>query len=100
MGSASTNQHVQASFNTMRFIVTIGWAIYPAGYFLGYLTGAGAEAPLNCVYNLADLVNKIGFCLAIWSCAKSSSEEIRDKMKAAAKSGDFLRAKKIQQQAG
>merc|ERR1711896_90226 len=73
--SASTNQHVQASFNTMRFIVTIGWAIYPAGYFLGYLTGAVAEAPLNCVYNLADLVNKIGFCLAIWSCAKASTEE-------------------------
>merc|ERR1711904_112760 len=28
--SASTNPHVQASFNTMRFIVTVGWAIYPA----------------------------------------------------------------------
>jgi bacteriorhodopsin len=73
--SAGTNQHVQASFNTMRFIVTVGWAIYPAGYFLGYLTGAVAEAPLNCVYNLADLVNKIGFCLAIWSCAKASTED-------------------------
>merc|ERR1711939_206788 len=57
--SAATNQHVQASFNTMRFIVTIGWCIYP----------------LSCVYNLADLVNKIGFCLAIWSCAKASTDE-------------------------
>merc|ERR1712093_490968 len=94
------NQHVQASFNTMRFIVTVGWCIYPLGYFLGYLTGAVAEAPLNCVYNLADLVNRIGFCLAIWSCAKASTEEIRSTMKAAAKSGDFARAQKIQTQNG
>jgi bacteriorhodopsin len=74
---AGVNSHVQASFNTMRFIVSVGWSIYPLGYFLGYLTGAVAEAPLNCVYNLADLVNKIGFCLAIWSCAKASTEEIK-----------------------
>merc|ERR1712036_212280 len=69
------NVYVKSSFSTMRLIVTVGWAIYPAGYFFGYLTGAVAEAPLNCVYNLADLVNKIGFCLAIWSCAKASTEE-------------------------
>ena len=30
---------VQTAFNTMRWIVTIGWAIYPLGYFFGYLTG-------------------------------------------------------------
>ena len=45
-GEASQNQQVQASFN-MCFIVTVGWAIDPAGYFLGHLTGAVAEAPLN-----------------------------------------------------
>merc|ERR1719269_418187 len=27
------NKHVQASFSTMRFIVTVGWSIYPLGYF-------------------------------------------------------------------
>merc|ERR1712194_673144 len=28
------------AFSTMRFIVSIGWSIYPLGYFFGYLTGA------------------------------------------------------------
>merc|ERR1712217_502762 len=69
------SEHVKASFSTMRFIVTAGWCIYPLGYFLGYLTGAVSEAPLNLVYNLADFVNKIAFCLAIWQSAKRDTAE-------------------------
>merc|ERR1712048_1422023 len=69
------NVHVQASFKTMRFIVTVGWSIYPLGYFFGYLMGSVDDSALNLVYNLADLVNKIAFCLAIWSPAKKSTAE-------------------------
>merc|ERR1712190_398648 len=58
----------------MRFIVTAGWCIYPLGYFLGYLLGAVNDGALNLVYNLADFVNKIGFCLAIWASAKKDTE--------------------------
>merc|ERR1719265_1013671 len=65
---------VTESLNVMRFIVTVGWAIYPAGYFFGYLQGGVDDDSLNLVYNLADFVNKIAFCLAIWTCAKASSE--------------------------
>lgn len=68
---------VQSAFNTMRLIVTIGWAIYPIGYFFGYLTGSGPEASanaLNLIYNLADVLNKIAFGLIIWSVAVSESE--------------------------
>jgi hypothetical protein len=72
--SSSTNRHVQASFATMRLIVTVGWSIYPLGYFFGYLLGSVNDDALNLVYNLADFVNKIAFCLAIWSCAKASTE--------------------------
>merc|ERR1739849_58446 len=68
-----TNQHVQRSFGTMRLIVTAGWSIYPAGYFFGYLMGGVDDASLNMLYNLADFVNKIGFCLAIWHSAKQST---------------------------
>merc|ERR1712029_1183579 len=67
------NQYVKSSFATMRLIVTVGWSIYPIGYFVGYLMGAVRDSDLNLVYNLADFVNKIAFCLAIWSSAKSST---------------------------
>jgi bacteriorhodopsin len=75
--SGNVNKHVAASFKTMRFIVTVGWSIYPLGYFLGYLCGAVASAPLNLVYNLADVINKIAFCLAIWNSARNSTLEGR-----------------------
>jgi bacteriorhodopsin len=64
---------VKTAFNVMRFIVSVGWSIYPLGYFFGYLTGAVADAPLNLIYNLADFVNKIWFCLAIWGAAKAET---------------------------
>ena len=61
----------------MRWIVTVGWAIYPIGYVFGYMTGnaegANQEA-LNIVYNLADLVNKVAFGLLIWFAATSESQ--------------------------
>ena len=71
---------VQSAFNTMRWIVTIGWAIYPVGYFFGYLTGSGPEhsvSALNIIYNLADVLNKIAFGLIIWRVAVSESESIK-----------------------
>jgi bacteriorhodopsin len=67
------NEYVKASFNTMRFIVTVGWSIYPLGYFFGYLLGSVNDSALNLVYNLADFVNKIAFCLAIWQSASKDT---------------------------
>ena len=66
---------VKASFNYMRIIVSLGWAIYPAGYYFGMInnTDAAAQA-LNVIYNIADFVNKIAFVLACWSCAKADTE--------------------------
>lgn len=65
---------VKYAYNTMRWIVTIGWAIYPLGYVLGYMMGAVDDATLNIVYNLADLVNKVAFGLLIWYAATSESQ--------------------------
>jgi bacteriorhodopsin len=68
---------VQSAFNLMRWIVTIGWAIYPIGYFFGYLTGsspADSMKALNVIYNLADLLNKVAFGVIIWSVAVSETE--------------------------
>merc|ERR1712038_218460 len=69
------SEHVKNSFNTMRFIVTAGWSIYPLGYYFGYLLGSVDDSALNLVYNLADFVNKIAFCLAIWASAKKDTAE-------------------------
>lgn len=65
---------VKYAYNAMRWIVTVGWAIYPIGYVLGYMTGTADQEALNLVYNLADLVNKIAFGLLIWYAATSESE--------------------------
>jgi len=67
------NPAIQSSYNTMRGIVTVGWAIYPAGYYLGFLAGAVDEVFLNVTYNIADFINKIAFVCACWSAAKSDS---------------------------
>merc|ERR1711991_1088928 len=68
------SEAVQSAFGTMRFIVTVGWSIYPLGYFFGYLMGAVSDNPLNLIYNVADFVNKIWFCLAIWNAAKKETQ--------------------------
>merc|ERR1711924_304714 len=60
---------VASAFGTMRFIVSVGWSIYPLGYFLG----AVSSASLTLLYNLADFINKIWFCLAIWAAAKNET---------------------------
>merc|ERR1712046_150887 len=67
------NKYVKQSFDTMRFIVTIGWSIYPLGYFMGAVN----DSTLNLVYNLADFVNKIAFVLAIWSSAERENPQDR-----------------------
>jgi bacteriorhodopsin len=83
MAADKASPAVQSAYSTMRWIVTIGWAIYPLGYVLGYFvyvddagatTQAASEA-LNIVYNLADVVNKIAFGLLIWYAATASSKD-------------------------
>jgi len=66
-------ESTKAAFESMRFIVTVGWSIYPLGYFFGYMLGAVDQTVLNLVYNLADFVNKIAFCLFIWRAAKNDT---------------------------
>ena len=68
------NENLVMAFDGIKWIVTIGWAIYPIGYFMGYLgSGIGDGAMLNTIYNLADLVNKFLFGLVIWYAAMRDS---------------------------
>ena len=74
VNAAEAPDSVKTAYNTMKWIVTIGWAIYPIGYFMGYMAGGADADSLNVVYNLADVVNKIAFCLAIWAAATAESD--------------------------
>ena len=67
------NENLVMAFYGIKRIVTIGWAIYPIGYFLGYLGGGVDSGALNTIYNLADLVNKFLFGLVIWHAAMRDS---------------------------
>ncbi len=69
----SGNQVVQSAFNALRLIATIGWAIYPLGYFMEYLGGGVDPMSLNVIYNLADFLNKIAFGLVIYRAAVTDS---------------------------
>ncbi|MAJ36211.1 MAG: biphenyl 2,3-dioxygenase [Candidatus Puniceispirillum sp. TMED52] len=69
-------ESVQSAFSTMRWIVTIGWAIYPLGYFFGYMVSDTPDFDsLNIIYNLADVLNKIAFGVIIWSVATTESDK-------------------------
>jgi bacteriorhodopsin len=83
MAAEKASEAVQNAYSAMRWIVTIGWAIYPLGYIFGYfvfidpitgMTTAGASESLNIIYNLADVVNKIAFGLLIWYAATSETK--------------------------
>ena len=73
LNAASGNAAAQSAFNTIRWIVTVGWAIYPIGYWAG--VGDNPDmAGANLIYNYADFLNKIAFGLAIYVAAVSDSE--------------------------
>ena len=72
-----TNKALVTAFETMRMIVTIGWAIYPLGYVFGYLTGGVDSNTLNVIYNFADFINKIAFGLVIWVAATANTSGSR-----------------------
>jgi bacteriorhodopsin len=77
ISAGSANAASQSAFKTLRLIVSVGWSIYPIGYVLGYMTGGVDDNALNVVYNLADLVNKIAFGIAIWLAATRDTARIQ-----------------------
>ena len=73
----SNNKSLVKAFESMRMILTIGWAIYPLGYVFGYLTGGVDSNTLNIIYNFAEFINKIAFCLVIWVAAVANTSASR-----------------------
>tara|TARA_Y100001936_G_scaffold205875_1_gene210018 strand:- start:337 stop:1032 length:696 start_codon:yes stop_codon:yes gene_type:complete len=69
---AAGNENLSMAFDGIKWIVTVGWIIYPIGYYMTYIGGADVGM-LNSVYNLADLVNKFLFGVVIWHAAMRDS---------------------------
>ena len=66
--------YVLKAHKALCWFVLVGWAIYPLGYFFGYLTGGASMEALNVIYNLADVLNKIAFGVIIWNVATTESK--------------------------
>jgi len=71
------------SANALRWFIVVGWIIYP----IGYLWSPGADLPLGegnqellaVFYNIADMINKIGFGIVAWIGAKKATEALAAK---------------------
>lgn len=73
----SGNEATNTAFNGMRLIVTIGWAIYPLGYFINNLGGGVDSNSLNIIFNLADFLNKIIFGFVIYRAAMTDTKALK-----------------------
>ena len=67
------------STNALRWFICVGWVIYPIGYLFNPEAGVSdaVSAELMAVlYNIADMINKIGFGVVAWMGAKKATEAI------------------------
>lgn len=61
----------------LRLIVTVGWAIYPLGNFLTAFAGMVDDGSLSVAYNLADILNRMAFGVAVLATGALLHDEVR-----------------------
>lgn len=64
------------STNALRTFILVGWIIYPLGYLVGTeMLDAGEDGQeiMAILYNVADMINKIGFGIVAWMGARKAS---------------------------
>jgi bacteriorhodopsin len=57
------------SLKIIRLYILIGWTIYPVGFLMA-LAGPSGESIREICYNIADVINKVGFGLACYAGIK------------------------------
>jgi len=55
-------EELAKSLQTLRLFILIGWAVYPLGFLLAL---SGDATPRELIYNVADVINKVGFGLVV-----------------------------------
>jgi len=67
------------STNALRWFIVVGWIIYPIGYLFNPTAGvsdAVSAEIMAVLYNIADIINKIGFGVVAWMGAKKATEAL------------------------
>jgi len=65
------------STNALRWFIVVGWIIYPIGYLFSPEVGMMddvSQEQMAVLYNIADMINKIGFGVVAWMGAKKATE--------------------------
>ena len=66
-------QPISKAVRLMRMFILVGWAIYPIGFLMA-LTGENGGALREIFYNVADVINKVGFGLVAYYGIKALAE--------------------------
>ena len=70
-------EEVKWSTDALRTFILVGWIIYPIGYLFNENTyDLGSEEVMGVLYNIADMINKIGFGIVAWMGAKKATEAL------------------------
>ena len=67
------------STNALRWFIVVGWIIYPLGYLFNPTAGvsdAVSAEIMAVLYNIADIITKIGFGIVAWMGAKKATEAL------------------------
>lgn len=77
MGSAITEAAapIASALRGMRAFILIGWLIYPIGFLMA-LAGPDGGSLREIAYNIADVINKVGFGLVAYYGVKAMSDEV------------------------
>ena len=65
------------STNALRWFICVGWVIYPIGYLFNPTAGVSEAVSIEMMavlYNIADVINKVGFGVVAWMGAKKATE--------------------------
>ena len=74
--NSKIREELVCSTDALRTFILVGWVIYPLGYLVGTdMVDAGSDGKeiMAILYNIADMINKIGFGIVAWMGAKKAS---------------------------
>ena len=73
--NSKVKPELEWSLNALRMFIVVGWVIYPIGYLYSPEANLldGNQELMGVLYNIADMINKIGFGVVAWMGAKKAT---------------------------